>query len=168
MHGMLLPTQNISDRAVLDNVRDADVSLGMRLSDLRSSQALVCFDGVCNLCNGAVQWIIQRDEKRVFRFASLQSELGREVLDSLHEDEKTLDSVLLVHKGKVFSRSDAALQICHLLGGWYALLAWARMIPRFLRDPLYDWVARNRYRWFGKREECMIPTPELRERFLDQ
>jgi len=128
--------------------------------------AVVLFDGVCNLCNGSIQFIVRRDPNGYFRFASLQSEYGRALLREHGLDEADLFSVILVEDGKAYARSDAALRIARrLAGGWKAAGA-LRVVPRALRDRVYDLVARNRYRWFGRRDTCMIPTPELRERFL--
>lgn len=124
------------------------------------------FDGVCNLCNGSVQFIVRHDPAGRFRFASLQSEAGQALLRRHGMDPGDLFSVILVEDGRVYSRSDAALRIARgLSGGWRAAGA-LRVVPRPLRDLVYGWVARNRYRWFGKQEACMIPTPELRARFL--
>lgn len=128
--------------------------------------AVVLFDGVCNLCNGSVQFIIRRDPAGRFRFASLQSEAGQALLRRHGLDPEDLFSVILVEDGRVHSRSDAALRIAGgLSGGWRAAGA-LRVVPRPLRDLVYGLVARNRYRWFGRRDACMIPTPELRARFL--
>jgi predicted DCC family thiol-disulfide oxidoreductase YuxK len=127
---------------------------------------VILFDGVCNLCAGAVQWVIAHDRRREFRFASLQSPAGRELIASsrLHP---VPDSVVLVDEAGAHTRSDAAIRIAQCLGLPWSLLACGRIVPRFFRDGAYDWLARNRYRWFGKRETCMVPTAELRERFLD-
>jgi predicted DCC family thiol-disulfide oxidoreductase YuxK len=128
--------------------------------------AVVLFDGVCNLCNGSVQFIIRHDPAGRFRFASLQSEAGQALLRRHGLDPEDLFSVILVEDGRAHSRSDAALRIAAgLSGGWRAAGA-LRVVPRPLRDLVYGWVARNRYRWFGRQDACMIPTPELRGRFL--
>jgi predicted DCC family thiol-disulfide oxidoreductase YuxK len=126
---------------------------------------IVLFDGVCNLCNGSVQFIIRRDPKARFRFASLQSTVGERLRGELGIDP-TLDSVLLVEDGRWYKESDAALRIAHGLGGPWKALGIFRLIPTFLRDRAYRLIARNRYRWFGKQETCWLPTPELRGRFL--
>ncbi len=128
--------------------------------------ALILFDGVCNLCNRSVQFIIKRDPEGYFRFCSLQSERGRQLLSEYGVSSET-DSIVLIEKGKSYIKSGAALRICkHLSGGW-KLLAFFLIIPAFIRDFIYDFVARNRYRWFGKREECMIPSAEIKSRFLE-
>lgn len=125
---------------------------------------IVMFDGHCNLCNGAVQWIIRRDRKARFRFASLQSSFARAAL----YDERSLpDSVVLMHKGTIRTRSAAAIGIARFLGFPWSLAAVFWIIPWPIRDLIYVWVAKNRYRWFGKRESCMVPTKELRARFFE-
>jgi len=128
---------------------------------------IVLFDGVCNLCNGAVQFIIRRDRRDRFRFAALQSELGQELCRARHIDTSQVDSIVLIDPGVAYYiKSDAALEIARDLNGygWMPLmLGW---IPRGVRDAVYDLVARNRYRWFGKKDQCMIPTPDLQQKFL--
>ncbi len=132
--------------------------------DIKSPVLL--FDGVCNLCNASVQWILKRDRKGVFKFAALQSDTGQMLLRQFGFSEKNFDTVVLVTDGRIFTRSDAALEIVQRIGGVWSLLAVFKIIPRSIRDTIYDWVARNRYRWFGKKEECMLPRPEWRERFV--
>lgn len=131
---------------------------------------VILFDGVCNLCNGAVQWLIERDPEAHFRFAALQSAAAASLLRTrLPEDwaGSLPDSIVLVDEAGVHVESDAALRIARLLPRPHRWLSWSRVLPRFFRDPVYRFVARNRYRWFGERDACMVPTPELRERFLD-
>ena len=127
---------------------------------------IVLFDGVCNLCNGSVQFLIKRDREAYFRFASLQSETGQKLQAELGMDPQALDSVILVEGGRWYKESDAALRIARNLPGAWKLLTAFRVIPRPLRDAAYRLIARNRYRWFGKSETCWLPTPELRGRFL--
>ena len=128
---------------------------------------IVLFDGVCNLCNGFVQFIIKRDTQASFRFGTLQSEEARKMLAESTLDPRELDTVIYLRKGRMLTRSSAALHVLHDIGGAWALLYGFMIVPSFLRDAVYRWVANNRYRWFGKRDSCMIPTPELRARFLD-
>lgn len=128
--------------------------------------ALVLFDGVCNLCQGSVQFILLRDPKGRFRFASLQSEEGRRRLTEHGLPPESLSSLVLIENGKAYRRSTAALRIARHLSGAWPLAAVFLIVPRPLRDLAYDFVARNRYRWFGKTESCMLPRPEWRERFL--
>ena len=128
---------------------------------------ILFFDGVCNLCNGFIQFLIRIDRKRQFHFASLQSPIGQELLAQHQLSTGKLETVLMLHKGKLYTHSDVAIQIAILLRGFWQLLAIARFIPKSLRDPLYQFIANNRYRWFGKRESCMLPTPDVSARFLD-
>ena len=125
---------------------------------------IILFDGVCNLCNWSVQFIIKRDPKKQFSFASLQSEIGKGLLEKHHLSD--VDSVVLIKRNKCYIESNAALEICrHLSSGW-KLLTILKIIPSFIRDPLYRYMARNRYKWFGKQESCMLPTEEMKKRFL--
>jgi prepilin-type processing-associated H-X9-DG protein len=128
---------------------------------------VVFFDGVCNLCNGFVQFIIERDPKARFRFGALQSDQTSELLRGHPLDPKDLSTVLYLRHGKVLARSTAALYVLKDLGGWWSLVFVFIVVPPFIRNAVYGWVAHNRYKWFGQRETCMIPTPELRSRFLD-
>ena len=130
---------------------------------------VVLFDGVCNLCNGWVRWIIPRDPRGVFRFASLQSQAARDALrQGRHDDPAALpDSIVLLDEQGLHVESDAVLRIARRLGLPYSLLAASRIVPRVLRDAVYRTVARNRYRWFGRRESCMLPPPGVASRFLD-
>ncbi|XOV91405.1 MAG: thiol-disulfide oxidoreductase DCC family protein [Bacteroidota bacterium] len=127
-------------------------------------EPVILFDGVCNLCNASVNFIIKRDPGAKFRFASLQSELGARLTDS---ESSNLDTLILVKDKHLYRESGAALRIARELKGGWKLLYLFMIIPAFIRDGVYRWVARNRYKWFGKRAQCMIPTPELKSRFLD-
>jgi len=129
--------------------------------------AIVLFDGVCNLCNGAVAFIIARDRRAQFGFASLQSDAGRRLLRELSGDDALPDTFVLVEDGRMFTQSTAALRIARRLGFPWSLAALLTVLPRAIRDGAYRLVARNRYRWFGKRETCMMPTADLRRRFLE-
>lgn len=124
------------------------------------------FDGVCHLCAGSVQWVLKRDRAGLFRFASLQSEVGQQFLRRLGVPEK-MDSVVLVVGARAYMRSDAALEVVRRLGFPWSLLAIFKVVPRPLRDVVYDWIARHRYRWFGRSETCWMPRAEWRERFLE-
>jgi predicted DCC family thiol-disulfide oxidoreductase YuxK len=135
---------------------------------MKTESPVLLFDGVCNLCNGTVQWIIERDPQGKIKFASLQSDAGRTLLQQHGLPVDQLNSVVLIDKGKLYMRSDASLQLLYLLGGWWAVLSlklW--VVPGFVRNAVYDYVARNRYRWFGKKDQCMMPSPALKARFLD-
>lgn len=125
------------------------------------------FDGVCNLCNRAVQFVIKKDRKQQFLFASLQSTAGERAISEIKTSFKIVpDSILLYYRGQYYIKSDAALQTLKLLGGVWSFLYRFIFIPRFIRDGIYDFVARKRYKWFGKRDVCMLPTQELTSRFL--
>ena len=129
---------------------------------------IILFDGVCNLCESTVHFVVRRDSNRQFRFASLQSEAGRELLSSHQYAFDTLSSVLLIVDGTLYRKSRAALQIARRLDGAWPLLYYAlSWIPRFIADPVYDFIANRRYQWFGKKSECLIPDDELRQRFID-
>jgi predicted DCC family thiol-disulfide oxidoreductase YuxK len=128
---------------------------------------LVLFDGVCNLCNGLVRFIIQRDPAAIFRFASLQSSFGRTQLLKYNLNLDSLFSLIVIHKDKALERSDAALYIAKSLGQPWRLFFIFRVLPKFLRDGLYDLIARHRYALFGRRNACMIPTPDLKDRFVE-
>ena len=124
---------------------------------------MVLFDGVCNLCNGAVRFILARDPAGLFRFASLQSEAARRLL----RDDGRAETIVLLEAGKTYTKSTAALRIARGLRFPWPLLYAFVAVPRPLRDLVYDWVARHRYRWFGKRETCLLPTSEVRGRFVE-
>jgi predicted DCC family thiol-disulfide oxidoreductase YuxK len=127
---------------------------------------LILFDGVCNLCNGSVQFIIKRDKEAKFRFASLQSDAGKKILQQFQLPTDTFNSFILYQDGKIYTRSTAALRVFSQLKNWKWVGAF-QYVPKFIRDGVYNLIARNRYKWFGKKDECMIPTPELKSRFLD-
>lgn len=133
---------------------------------MASTSPILVYDGLCNLCNASVQWVIARDPRATFRFASLQSEAGRALLARHALRPGAIDTVVLVDGDCVWLKSDAGLEVLRRIGGGFTLLRALRVVPRPLRDALYEWVARNRYRWYGKRAECLAPAPELRERFL--
>ena len=128
----------------------------------------VLFDGVCNFCNASIHFVIDRDRSGKFVFASIQSDKGQQLLKTYHKDYNRLDlrSVVLIKNGKVYEKSDAVLQIVRELDGGWPLLYVFTVVPRVIRDGVYNWIARNRYRWFGRQEACRLPTPELRRRFL--
>ncbi len=127
---------------------------------------VLLFDGVCNLCNSSVQWVLLHDPKGIFQFTALQSETGQALLRKWNRPTDDFDSVVLVDGDRLLLHSDVPLEIVRRLGGWWQLLYVFKLIPRPLRDAVYHWVARNRYRWFGKREACMLPRPEWKGRFV--
>jgi predicted DCC family thiol-disulfide oxidoreductase YuxK len=132
-----------------------------------AGEQVVLFDGVCNLCNGFVQFIIERDPKARFRFGALQSVEAQHLLRDSTVRPEDLSTVIYLRKGRVLTRSTAALYVLKDLGGSWSLCFVFIIVPPFIRNAVYGWVARNRYKWFGQRESCMLPTPELRARFLD-
>jgi len=139
------------------------------MNGLPSDKVIILFDGVCNLCDNAVQYLIKRDKKDIFRFVPLQSELGIQILDYLKVDRLQVDSMILYEPGKAyFLKSSAALEALKMLGGINRWLAMFSFIPSSLRDPLYDFVARNRYKWYGKKESCLMPTDEIKAKFLEK
>lgn len=138
----------------------------MENSENQFEHPILLFDGVCNLCNTFVQFVIQRDPEAVFRFAPLQSEIGRELSERAGLPLDELNTVVLYDRGRFYTHSDVALQVVRRLPGLWPLLYGFTILPKFFRDAVYNWVARNRYRWFGKRESCMMPTPDLKRRFL--
>ena len=130
---------------------------------------IILFDGVCNLCNNAVNFIIKRDKNSVFRYASLQSDIGQKLTTERGIDTTKIDSILLIDPGTAwYEKSTAALQIAKQLSGIFPLLSVFLIFPKSFRDWIYDIIAKNRYKWFGKKDQCMIPTPELKALFIDQ
>ncbi len=134
---------------------------------LPKDKKIILFDGVCNLCNNAITFVIKRDKNDCFRYAPLQSEVGHFLTQKHNIDPSQTDSIILVEGDKVSVKSTAALRIARSLNNGYPLLYGFMIIPNFIRNWVYDYVARNRYRWFGKKDACMIPTPELKSKFLD-
>jgi len=136
---------------------------------VEKGKKIILFDGVCNLCNSAINFVIKRDKKDIFRYASLQSEVGQKLVKERNIDLAKIDSIILIDPNiAYYHKSTAALQIAKLLSNPYPLFSVFLVLPRFLRDWGYDFVAKNRYGWFGKKESCMIPTPELKSLFIDQ
>lgn len=134
---------------------------------LTEPESVILFDGVCNLCSGSVQFVIKRDPSAYFKFASLQSDYGQKQLQRFGLRPDVFHSIILVTGDRFLERSDAALEIArHLTGGW-PLMYGFRIIPRFIRDGVYNLIGRNRYKLFGKKDACWIPTPELKSRFKD-
>jgi len=134
---------------------------------INENKLIILFDGVCNLCNSSVQFIIKRDKKKRFLFTSLQSDASRDILLQFQLKNSELDSILLIENGKIYQKSDAILKIVRHLDGLWKMSYGFIIIPKFIRDFVYIIIAKNRYRWFGKREVCMIPTKELQMRFLN-
>jgi predicted DCC family thiol-disulfide oxidoreductase YuxK len=127
---------------------------------------LILFDGVCNLCSALVQFVIRHDPAGKFRFAAIQSEIGREMFQSHGLDPADLQTFVFISDGRMLLRSDAAIEVVSRFGGAWWIFRLLRFAPRVVRDSIYSTIARHRYRWFGRKEVCMIPTPEIKERFL--
>ena len=132
-----------------------------------SAEAIIVFDGVCHLCSATVRFIVRRDPAAHFRFLPIQSPRGRQFCATAGQDPEAPGSLLVVTGERILMQSDAALEIAAHLSPPWSLLHFGRLVPRSLRDGAYRWIARNRYRLFGRAEACMIPTAELRSRFLD-
>ena len=134
---------------------------------LRMQQKVVLFDGVCNLCSSSVQFILKRDKKNQFLFGSLQGQYGQATLQKYQLPHDEFNSFMLIENDQLYTRSTGALRMLKHLGGAWSLLYAFIIVPRFIRDAVYNWIARNRYRWFGKKNECWLPRPEWKARFLD-
>lgn len=131
-----------------------------------STDPIILFDGVCNFCNGAVNFTIKRDRKKIIKFAALQSEAGIQLTKQYGLPENDMRSFLLIENGEMYNKSTAALKVCRRLTGLWPLVYGFIIIPAFIRNAVYDFIAKNRYKWFGQKQECMIPTPDVRARFL--
>ena len=135
--------------------------------NLPLNKQIILFDGVCNLCEASVQFVIKHDEKDIFRFVALQSDLGQDIIKHIGIQDKNIDSVILYIPGVAYYyKSSAAIEIAKNLGGLFHFGTVFKIIPTGLRNVLYDYIAKNRYTWYGKKESCMIPTPELKAKFL--
>ncbi len=130
------------------------------------THSIILFDGVCNLCNVAVNFVIKRDPGNVFKFAPLQEKQGALLLKTHAIGIQKLDSIVLIENGNVYTKSSAALRIARKMSNLWPLFFVLLIIPNFIRDGVYDFIAKNRYKWFGKKEQCMIPTLGLKEKFL--
>ena len=128
---------------------------------------IVLFDGVCNMCDSLVQYVIRRDTKDVFRFVQLQSETGMKILQHIGVDREKMDSIILYEPGiAYYYKSAAVIEIAKALGGIAGLLSVFKIVPTSIRNSVYDYVARNRYKWYGKKDSCMMPTKEMLSKFL--
>ena len=129
-----------------------------------SAKAVILFDGVCNFCNSSINFVIRNDKKAYFQFAPLQGEIAQQLVGN--KIIPTPESVILLEDGKIYEKSTAALRIAKKLDGLWPIVYVLSIIPKLIRDPIYDLIARNRYNWFGKKESCMNPGPDIRNRFL--
>jgi predicted DCC family thiol-disulfide oxidoreductase YuxK len=134
---------------------------------MEHANRLVLFDGVCNFCNFWIQFALKHDKKGKLKFGSLQGTTAQQILPQYNIDPAVLTSVIFIEDGTAYRESTAALKVCKYLDGGWKLLYVFIIIPAFLRDGLYKWIGRNRYKWFGKQESCMLPTPEQRARFVE-
>ena len=128
---------------------------------------VILFDGICNFCNGAVNFTIKRDKHQVIKFAALQTGVGKALLQQFGLPENYTSSFIFIEKGKLYNRSTAALKVCRYLTGLWPLCYGLIIVPAFIRNAVYDLIAKNRYKWFGRKDSCMIPTPDLKARFID-
>lgn len=137
------------------------------MENLPKDKKIILFDGVCNLCDATVQFIIKHDKHDVFRFVALQSELGQQIVKYIGVDTSKTDSIILYEPGHAYYyKAEAAIKIAKELGGIYSLMGIFSIFPDWFSNKVYDYVARNRYKWYGKKDECMIPTPEMKAKFL--
>ncbi|SDS35138.1 Predicted thiol-disulfide oxidoreductase YuxK, DCC family [Maribacter dokdonensis] len=139
----------------------------MYLYNVEQSKKIILFDGVCNLCNNSVQFVIKRDVNDVFQFAALQSETGKKLLTERNIDTQEVDSIILIEPNVAYyTKSTAALEIGKHLKGFKAISSILLWLPEALRNIVYDFIARNRYKWYGKKDNCMIPSEELKSKFI--
>ena len=133
-----------------------------------AAKSIIFFDGVCNLCNTSIDFVIQRDKKNHFLVGALQEDISKQILSKFDVREDYLDSIVLLENGEIYYKSTAALKIARNLSGLWPVLYIFIVIPKFLRDPIYDWIGTNRYRWFGKKNTCRIASPEEKAKFLSE
>ncbi|WP_422104396.1 thiol-disulfide oxidoreductase DCC family protein [Winogradskyella sp.] len=138
------------------------------IDSIPKDKQLILFDGVCNLCNSSVLFVIRRDKNNRFLFAPLQSEVGQDIIKAFNIDTEETDSIILYNpkERRIYHKSSAALRVAKSLGFPTHLMSIFFIVPTVLRNWIYDIIARNRYKWFGKKDSCMIPTPELQAKFM--
>ena len=136
------------------------------LAQLTEGQQILLYDGVCNLCNGFVQFVLKRDKEEKFLFAALQSKIGQQLLQYFQLSSQ-LETVVLIDKDTAYTQSDVPLKVGQALGGWMKIAFIGWIFPKVFRNGIYDFIAANRYRIFGKKDQCMLPKPEWKRRFLD-
>lgn len=140
----------------------------MEIQDLTKDKKIILFDGVCNLCDASIQYVIKHDKDDVFRFVALQSELGQKLLKHIGINPIHIDSIVLYEPGiAYYYKSTAALQIAKGLKGIFTVATVFQILPTGFRDLIYEYVAKNRYQWYGKKESCLVPTPALKSKFLE-
>lgn len=138
------------------------------MQNLPQNKKIILFDGLCNLCATSVQFIIKRDKKDIFRFVSLQSDLGQELLQQLPISKQKIDSIILYESDKAYYyKSEAVFEIVKSIGGFFYCLLIFKWLPTAVTNTIYDCIAKNRYRWWGKKEHCLVPTKDLQSKFLE-
>lgn len=139
----------------------------MEIENLPKDKKIILFDGICNLCESSIQFIIKRDKKDTFRYVAIQSEIGQKIIKHIGIDTSKTDSIILYLPEKAYYyKAEAVLLITKDLSGVYSILGCLSFIPNNFKNLIYDYIAKNRYKWYGKKESCMIPTPELKAKFL--
>jgi predicted DCC family thiol-disulfide oxidoreductase YuxK len=138
------------------------------MSELPANKSIVLFDGVCNFCDSSINRIIRHDKKDKFLFAPLQSEIGKKLAEQYSINTEKIDSIILIENNNAYTKSSAILRISRHLNRLYPLMFGFMIIPAFIRNAVYDLIARNRYKWFGKKDTCMIPTAEVRSKFISE
>ncbi|MGQ2985325.1 thiol-disulfide oxidoreductase DCC family protein [Flavobacterium sp.] len=137
------------------------------MENLPKDKKIILFDGICNLCDATVQFIIKRDKKDIFRFVALQSDLGLQIIKHIGIDTSKTDSIILYEPGHAYYyKAEAAIKIAKQLGGIFPMMGTFSILPSWLSNKVYDYIAKNRYKWYGKKDECMIPTYEMKAKFL--
>ncbi len=130
-------------------------------------QPIILFDGVCNFCNSAVNFTLKRDKKKTILFCPLQTATGQKLLEQCKLPANDMRSFVFIENGEAYTRSTASLKVCRHLRRLWPFVYGLIIVPKFIRDSIYNWIAKNRYKWFGVKEQCMIPTPDIKARFLD-
>lgn len=148
-------------------VTELKIAVELLLVMNKQKNAIILFDGVCNFCDDPVNFIIENDTAKYFKFAPLQTEIAQQLLSKYNINKVDTDSVILIKDNKAYTHSTAVLKIANKLGGFYSILYNLIIVPKFIRDFFYKTFAKYRYKFFGKKDSCMIPTPEIRERFLN-
>jgi len=163
-----LPSEQKGEQTVPDQIKGSGINMEILNRNIEENKKIILFDGVCNLCNGFIKYVIKHDKKDSFRFASLQSAFGEQFVKERGINTAKVDSIILIVPNiAYYTKSTAALKIMQTFGGGWKLLGIFEWIPPIFRNWMYDVVAKRRYRWFGRQDECMVPTPELKAKFLE-
>ena len=142
------------------------LELENKISKEYNNKGILLFDGVCNFCDSAINFVIKHDKKNHFLFASLQSDFAKEICKNYDVNPTALETMILIENGKIYTKSHAALRVNLNLNGLYPLLYGFIIIPPFIRDAVYNWISKNRYKWFGKKDNCMIPDDKIKKKFI--